>query len=104
MERGIVADLALVHAWRGDVDGNLVYRRTAQNFNPLCAASGTVTIAQVEELVDRGTIDPDSVMTAGVFVDHIVEAAERDKPIEQRTTRPLDTAPDPAAGAAGEEI
>lgn len=104
MERGIVADLALVHAWRGDVDGNLVYRRTAQNFNPLCAASGTVTIAQVEELVDRGTIDPDSVMTAGVFVDHIVEAAERDKPIEQRTTRPRDTAPDPAAGAAGEEI
>lgn len=87
-ERGIVADLALVHAWRGDADGNLVYRRTAQNFNPLCAACGRVTIAEVEELVDAGAIDPDRVMTAGVFVDHVVAAAKRDKPIEQRTTRP----------------
>jgi 3-oxoacid CoA-transferase subunit A len=96
-ERGIVADLALVHAWRGDVDGNLVYRSTAQNFNPLCAASGKVTIAQVEELLDRGSVEPDSVMTAGVFVDHVVPATDREKPIEQRTTRPR-----PAA--AGEEI
>lgn len=96
-ERGIVADLALVHAWRGDVDGNLVYRSTAQNFNPLCAASGKVTIAQVEELLDRGSVEPDSVMTAGVFVDHVVPATDREKPIEQRTIRPR-----PAA--AGEEI
>ena len=96
-ERGIVADLALVHAWRGDVDGNLVYRSTARNFNPLCAASGKVTIAQVEELLDRGSVEPDSVMTAGVFVDHVVPATDREKPIEQRTTRPR-----PAAD--GEEI
>ncbi|MFC3849018.1 CoA transferase subunit A [Corynebacterium hansenii] len=87
-ERGIVADLALVHAWRGDVDGNLVYRSTAQNFNPLCATSGKVTIAEVEELVDRGAIEPDAVMTAGVFVDHVVRSTEREKPIEKRTTRP----------------
>lgn len=103
-ERGIVADLALVHAWRGDVDGNLVYRSTAQNFNPLCAMSGTTTIAEVEELLERGSIEPDSVMTPGVFVDHVITAAEREKPIEQRTTRPRESAPDPAAGAAGEEI
>lgn len=103
-ERGIVADLALVHAWRGDVDGNLVYRSTAQNFNPLCAASGKVTVAQVEQLVERGAIEPDSVMTAGVFIDHIVRASDREKPIEKRTTRPRETAPDPAAAAAGEEI
>ncbi|WP_295623791.1 CoA transferase subunit A [uncultured Corynebacterium sp.] len=91
-ERGIVADLALVHAWRGDVDGNLVYRSTARNFNPLCASSGRVTIAEVEELVDRGSIEPDAVTTPGVFVDHVVRATDRDKPIEKRTTRPRPTA------------
>lgn len=87
-ERGLVADLGLVHAHTGDVDGNLVYRRTAQNFNPLCAASGKVTIAEVEHLVGRGEIDPDRVHTPGVYVTHILQAQEREKPIEQRTTRP----------------
>lgn len=87
-ERGIVADIALVHAWRGDVGGNLVYRRTARNFNPLCAESGQVSIAQCEEILPLGGIDPDHVMTPGVHIDHIVPADDRDKPIEQRTTRP----------------
>lgn len=90
-ERGIVADLALVHAWRGDSDGNLVYRRTAQNFNPLCAASGRITVAEVEELVDLGGIDPDAVMTPGVYINHVVVSRPREKPIEQRTVRPRDT-------------
>lgn len=91
-ERGIVADVALVHAWRGDVGGNLIYRRTARNFNPLCAESGLLTIAQCEEILPLGGIDPDLVMTPGVHIDHIVPADDREKPIEQRTTRPRQTA------------
>ena len=87
-ERGIVADIALVHAWKGDEDGNLVYRLTAQNFNPLCAMSGKVTIAEVEERVDRGGLQPDQIHTASVFVDYVVDASTDEKPIEQRTTRP----------------
>lgn len=87
-ERGIIADVALVHAWRGDTGGNLVYRRTARNFNPMCAESGLVTIAQCEEILPLGDIDPDLVMTPGVHIDHIVLADHREKPIEQRTTRP----------------
>ena len=86
-ERGIVADLGLVHAHTGDIDGNLVYRLTAQNFNPLCAASGKVTIAEVENLVGRGEIEPDRIQTPGVYVDHIIQAQPREKPIEKRTTR-----------------
>lgn len=88
LERGIVADVGLVHAFAGDVGGNLVYRRTARNFNPLCAESGVVTIAEVETLGPLGSIDPDAVMTPGVHVDHIVEVGTGDKPIEQRTVRP----------------
>lgn len=87
-ERGIVADLALVHAARGDVDGNLVYHLTAQNFNPLCATAGTVTLAEVEHLGDRGTVAPDAVMTPGVFVQRVIEAVPREKPVEKRTVRP----------------
>lgn len=86
-ERGIVADVALVHASVGDEDGNLRYRRTARNFNPQCAESGGITIAQVETLVPRGQIDPDDVMTPGVHVDYIVQASPRNKPIENRTVR-----------------
>jgi 3-oxoacid CoA-transferase subunit A len=74
MEHGIVTDFALVRAWRGDRAGNLVYRKTAQNFNPLCAAAGRVTIAEVEELVEIGEIDPDTVHTPGIFVDRMVVA------------------------------
>lgn len=91
-ERGIVADVALVHAWRGDLGGNLSYRRTARNFNPMCAESGLVTIAQCEEIVPPGAIDPDLVMTPGVHIDHLVPADDRTKPIEQRTTRPKQAA------------
>lgn len=87
-ERGIVADLSLVHAHTGDIDGNLVYRLTAQNFNPLCAASGKVTIAEVENLVGRGEIQPDRIHTPGVYVTHVLQAQEREKPIEKRTVHP----------------
>lgn len=87
-ERGIVADVALVHAAIGDEDGNLRYRRTARNFNPQCAESGRVTIAQVENFVPAGQLDPDDVMTPGVHVDYIVRATPRAKPIENRTVRP----------------
>ena len=86
LERGIVADVALVHAHRGDVEGNLGYRHTARNFNPLVATAGRVTIAEVEHLVD-GYLDPDQVVTPGVFVQRLVTTS-REKDIEQRTTRP----------------
>ena len=86
MERGIVADLAIVKAWKGDAQGNLIYRKTARNFNPLCATSGRVTVAEVEELVPVGSLDPDLIHTPGIFVQRIIEA-EHEKRIEQRTTR-----------------
>jgi 3-oxoacid CoA-transferase subunit A len=85
-ERGIVADLALVHAHTGDTHGNLRYRLAARNFNPAVATCGRVTVAQVEHLVD--VVDPELVHTPGVYVTHVVQAADRIKPIEQRTTRP----------------
>lgn len=88
-ERGIVADLALVHAHTGDLFGNLLYRLAARNFNPAVATSGRVTVAEVEHLV--GAVDPERVQTPGVYVSRIVEALPRDKPIEQRTTRPRPT-------------
>jgi 3-oxoacid CoA-transferase subunit A len=87
LERGIVADLALVHAHSADTEGNLVFRRTARNFNPVVATAGRVTVAQAERVVPIGSIDPDHVHTPGVYVQRLVEAARADKPIEQRTTR-----------------
>ncbi|MFW6188258.1 MAG: CoA transferase subunit A [Actinomycetota bacterium] len=87
-ERGIVADVALVHAWQGDTDGNLVYRWTARNFNPVVATAGKVTFAEVEHLVAVGEIDPDHVVTPGVFVQHVVRYSGAPKDIEQRTVRP----------------
>lgn len=90
-ERGIRADLGLVHAYAGDIDGNLIYRLTAQNFNPLCAAAGDITVAEVENLHQRGELSPDAVMTPGVFVQHVVRGDGREKPIEKRTTRPAPT-------------
>lgn len=87
LERGIVADVALVHAAIGDTTGNLRYRLTARNFNPPVAESGRITIAEVEELVPPGEIHPDDIMTPGVHVDHIIKSEPRDKPIEQRTVR-----------------
>ncbi|WDR02164.1 CoA transferase subunit A [Devosia algicola] len=87
MERGLVADVALVHAWKGDHEGNLVYRKTARNFNPMMATAGTVTIAEVEHLVPTGTLEPDQIHTPGIFVSRIVEIANPTKHIEQRTVR-----------------
>ncbi|HUK58551.1 MAG TPA: CoA transferase subunit A [Stellaceae bacterium] len=87
MERGIVADLAIVHAWKADREGNLVYRKTARNFNPVMATCGKVTVAEVEHLVEPGEIEPDAIMTPGVFVHRIVHLANPVKRIEQRTVR-----------------
>ena len=87
MERGLVADLSIVHAWKGDTEGNLVYRKTARNFNPMMATAGKITIAQVETLVEPGKIDPDHIITPGIFVQRIIHAKGCSKRIEQRTTR-----------------
>jgi 3-oxoacid CoA-transferase subunit A len=87
LERWIVADVALVKAWKGDRAGNLAYRRTARNFNPEAAMCGRVTIAEVEVLVQAGEIDPDEVHTAGIFVQRLVVNAHPEKRIEKRTTR-----------------
>ncbi len=87
MERGLTADLAIVHAWKADREGNLVYRKTARNFNPVMATAGQVTVAEVEELVEPGQIDPDQIHTPGIFVQRIVHPASFEKRIEQRTVR-----------------
>src|SRR5579883_2593712 len=87
MERGLVADVAIVHAWKGDPEGNLVYRKTARNFNPVMATAGKVTVAEVEHLVEPGQIDPDHIHTPGIFVQRIVHVKIPVKRIEQRTTR-----------------
>lgn len=86
LERGIVADVALVKAWRADESGNLVFRKTARNFNPMVATAGKVTIAEVEELVPLGSLDPDQIHTPGIFVQRLV-LTKSEKRIEQRTTR-----------------
>lgn len=86
LERGIVADLALVRAHRGDAFGNLLYRYAARNFNPLVATAGLTTVAEVE-LLQPDALDPDSVVTPGIFVDRVVPAVAREKPIEQRVFR-----------------
>ncbi len=89
LERGIVADLALVHAHTADRAGNLVYRRTARNFNPLVAMAGRVTVVDAEIVLPEGEyLDPDVVVTPGVFVQHLVQSTAREKDIEQRTVRP----------------
>jgi len=87
LERGIVADIGLVHAYLGDKAGNLIYRYTARNFNPLVAQSGRFTVAEVEVISDE-FIDPNIVVTPGIFVQALVQSAPREKPIEQRTVRP----------------
>jgi 3-oxoacid CoA-transferase subunit A len=102
MERGLVADLAIVHAWKGDTEGNLVYRKTARNFNPMMATAGKVTVAEVEMLVEPGAINPDHIITPGVFVQRILHLPSAKKHIEQRTTRKR-TAPATPAGT-GEEV
>ncbi len=87
MERGLVADLSVIHAWKGDSEGNLVYRKTARNFNPVMATAGHVTVVEVEHLVEPGAIDPDDIHTPGVFVQRIVHYPSYEKRIEQRTVR-----------------
>lgn len=87
LERGIVADLALVKAWKGDTHGNLIYRRTARNFNPNAATCGKITVAEIEELVQPGELDPDAIHTPGIFVHRLVHVANPIKRIEKRTTR-----------------
>ena len=97
MERGLFADLAIVHAWKGDTAGNLVYRKTARNFNPMMATAARVTVAEVEHLVPAGEIDPDHIHTPGIFVQRIVEVGSAKKRIEFRNTRPR---PDKSAAPA----
>jgi 3-oxoacid CoA-transferase subunit A len=87
MERGLTADLAIVHAWKADREGNLTYRKTARNFNPVMATAGQVTVAEVEYLVEPGAIDPDHIHTPGIFVDRVIHGKSLEKRIEQRTVR-----------------
>ena len=87
MERGIVADLSIVHAWKADTEGNLVYRKTARNFNPMMATASKNTVAEVEHLVEPGQIDPDHIITPGVYVKRMVHVPNAVKHIEQRTVR-----------------
>ena len=91
METGLVADIALVHAFKGDAEGNLVYRMTARNFNPMMATAGKITIAEVEHLVPTGSLDPDQIHTPGIYVDRLVHVAQPAKHIEQRTVRARET-------------
>ena len=87
METGLVSDLSIVRAWKGDAAGNLVYRKTARNFNPMMATAGKACVAEVEEIVPLGELDPDKIHTPGIFVDRIVQSVF-EKRIEQRTVRP----------------
>ena len=87
LERGLVADVSLVKAWKGDTEGNLIYRKTARNFNPNMATAARVTVAEVEELVEPGVLDGDSIHTAGIFVQRIVQGTGYSKMIEKRTVR-----------------
>jgi 3-oxoacid CoA-transferase subunit A len=92
MERALTADLAIVKAWKGDREGNLVYRKTARNFNPMMATAGAVTVAEVEHLVEPGELDKEAIHTPGIFVDRIIEGARYEHRIEQLTTRPREAA------------
>ena len=87
LETGIVADVSLVKAWKGDTEGNLIYRKTARNFNPNMATAGRVTVAEVEELVAPGVLDPDAIHTPGIYVQRIVDGSPYHKLIEKRTVR-----------------
>ena len=88
LEKALTADFAFVKAWKGDTQGNLIFRATARNFNPMMAKAARITIAEVEELVEPGELDPDQIHTAGVYVQRIIQGTDYEKWIEQRTTRP----------------
>src|SRR5580698_4378659 len=87
LETGLTADLAIIKAWKGDREGNLIYRKTARNFNPVMATAARVTVAEVEQLVEVGELEPDHIHTPGIFVQRIVHGMNYRKPIEQRTVR-----------------
>lgn len=87
METGLFADVAIVKAWKADTKGNLIFRKTARNFNPIAATAAKITLVEVEELVPAGAIDPDHVHTPGIYVDRIIVGTDYEKPIEQRTVR-----------------
>ena len=88
LESALTADFAFVKAWKGDTAGNLVYKATARNFNPMMAMAGRITVAEVEELVPEGALDPNSIHTPGIFVQRIFQGEGYEKRIEQRTVRP----------------
>jgi 3-oxoacid CoA-transferase subunit A len=88
MERGLTADLAIVKAWKADAEGNLIYRKTARNFNPMMATAGKVTVVEVEELIAIGDLDKDAIHTPGIYVDRLIKGAKFEKRIERVTTRP----------------
>ncbi len=88
METGLTADVSIIHAWKADTEGNLVYRKTARNFNPMMATAGRVTIVEVEHLVEAGEIEPDQIHTPGIYVQRIVHVPDAPKRIEKATTRP----------------
>ena len=90
MEEALTADFAFVKAWKGDTHGNLIFRSTARNFNPMMATAGKITIAEVEELVPAGELDANEIHTPGIFVQRVVKATSYEKPIEQRTVRSRD--------------
>ena len=100
MERGLVADLSIVHAYRGDTEGNLAYRKTARNFNPVMATAGKVTVAEVEQLVKPGDINPDHIITPGIYVQRLIHVPNATKHIEQRTLRQRQAADAPAGTGA----
>lgn len=101
METGLVADVSLVKAWKGDTEGNLVYRRTARNFNPMMATAGKITIVEVQHLVQPGELDPNNIHTPGIYVDRIFQGSHYVNHIERRTTRPRPDGAVRAAATAG---
>lgn len=96
MERGLTADLSIVKAWKADAEGNLIYRKTARNFNPMMATAGKATVVEVEEIVEIGALDKDGVHTPGIYVDRLIKGARFEKRIERVTTRPRETAQEQA--------
>jgi len=90
MERGLTADLSIVKAWKADAEGNLVYRKTARNFNPMMATAGKATVVEVEDIVAIGALDKDNIHTPGIYVDRVLKGAKFEKRIERVTTRPKD--------------
>jgi 3-oxoacid CoA-transferase subunit A len=92
METGLVADLSIVKAWKADTEGNLLFRKTARNFNPIMATAGKVTVVEAEEIVPIGSLDPDSIHTPGIYVQRIIQSVGAEKRIEHRTTRKREAA------------